>query len=164
MTRGVQWSPVPRTRSSHEFSESPDANFGFNGGTSNNRFASVPVDSEVRTSAPQRVANFGIGTLACFFVLIALLALAGCSHYLFAEREPWRRDAEIACLNTGAVKETAQRVRVSAISGLGICGMDYPIRVAAVGDSAPLAYSDEPPRPPGAIPGGAAPADVPPIV
>ena len=103
-------------------------------------------------------------SLVCFIVLIALIALAGCSHYLFAEREPWRHDAEIACLNTGAVKETPQRVRISAISGPGICGMDYPLRVAALGDNAPLAYDEEPPRPPGNIPTGAIPQDVPPIV
>src|SRR5215471_5947667 len=162
MTRGGQWSLVPRTRSSHEFSEPPDANFGFNGGTSNNRFASVLVDSEVRTSVPKRVTNFGIGTLAC--VLIALTALAGCSHFLFAEREPWRHDAEIACVNAGAVKETPQRVRISAISGPGICGMDYPIRVAALGDNSPLAYDETPPRPPAAIPGGSIPQDVPQVV
>jgi hypothetical protein len=103
-------------------------------------------------------------SLVCFIVLIALIALAGCSHYLFAEREPWRHDAEIACLNTGAVKETPQRVRISAISGPGICGMDYPLRVAALGDNAPLAYDAVPPRPPANIPTGALPQDVPPIV
>jgi hypothetical protein len=101
-------------------------------------------------------------SLVCFFFLVALIALAGCSHYLFAEREPWRHDAEIACLDTGAVKETPQRVRVSAISGPGICGMDYPLRVAALGDNPPLAYdSDPPPRPPGNIPTGALPPDMP---
>jgi len=103
-------------------------------------------------------------SLVCFILLIALIALAGCSHFLFAEREPWRRDAEIACLNTGAVKETPQRVRISAISGPGICGMDYPVRVAALGDNPPLAYDADPPRPPGNIPTGALPRDVPPIV
>jgi hypothetical protein len=103
-------------------------------------------------------------SLVCFILLIALIALAGCSHYLFAEREPWRRDAEIACLNTGAVKETPQRVRISAISGPGICGMDYPLRIAALGDSPPLAYDADPPRPPANIPTGALPRDVPPIV
>ena len=163
MTRGVQWSLVPRTRSPHTASELSDANFGFEGGTGKNR--SVLIDSEVRTSVPQRATNlFGIGTLACFLALIGLLALAGCSHFLFAEREPWRSDAEVACLNTGAVKETPQRVRVSAISGPGICGMDYPLRVAALGDNPPLAYGDEPPRPPAAVPGGAIAPDVPPIV
>src|SRR4029077_19743524 len=94
-------------------------------------------------------------SLVCFVVFIALLALAGCSHYLFAEREPWRHDAEIACINSGAVKDTPQRVRISSIGGPGICGMDYPIRVAALGDNPPLAYDAEPPRPPGAIPSGA---------
>jgi hypothetical protein len=94
-------------------------------------------------------------SLVCFVIFIALLALAGCSHYLFAEREPWRHDAEIACINSGAVKDTPQRVRISSIGGPGICGMDYPIRVAALGDNPPLAYDAEPPRPPGAIPSGA---------
>ena len=103
-------------------------------------------------------------SLVCFIVFIALIALAGCSHFLFAEREPWRHDSEIACLNTGAVKETPQRVRISAISGPGICGMDYPLRVAALGDNSPLAYDAEPPRPPGNIPTGALPQDVPPIM
>ena len=108
-------------------------------------------------------------SLVYILLLIALIALAGCSHYLFGEREPWRRDAEIACLNTGAVKETPQRVRISAISGPGICGMDYPLRIAALGDSPPLAYDADPPRPPANIPTGAVPRDalhqdVPPIV
>ena len=90
-------------------------------------------------------------------VVAALIALAGCSHYLFAEREPWRRDAEIACLNSGAVKESPERVRISAISGPGICGADFPLRVSALGDSAPLGYDDEPVRPPSAIPDAAMP-------
>ena len=90
-------------------------------------------------------------------VVAALIALAGCSHYLFAEREPWRRDAEVACLNSGAVKEGPERVRISAISGPGICGADYPLRVSALGDSAPLGYDDEPVRPPSEIPNAAMP-------
>src|SRR5208283_5783980 len=90
-------------------------------------------------------------------VVAALIALAGCSHYLFAEREPWRRDAEIACLNSGAVKESPERVRISAISGPGVCGADFPLRVSALGDSAPLGYDDEAVRPPSAIPSAAMP-------
>src|SRR3984885_7298447 len=86
------------------------------------------------------------------FVLVTLIALAGCSHYMFAEREPWRHDAEIACLNSGAVKESPTRVRISAISGPGMCGADYPLRVSALGESGPLGYNDEAPVPPGAIP------------
>jgi len=95
--------------------------------------------------------------LVSSIVLVALIALAGCSHYLMAEREPWRHDAELACLNSGAVKESPARVRIAAVSGPGACGMDYPLRVSALGDSAPLGYTDEPVTPPGSIPNGAMP-------
>ena len=91
-------------------------------------------------------------SLVCFLSFMALLALAGCGHFFFAEREPWRHDAEVTCLNSGAVKETPQRVRISSIDGPGACGMDFPIRVFELGDSAPLGYDDEPIRPPGDIP------------
>ena len=88
----------------------------------------------------------------------ALIALAGCGHYFNGgEREAWRHDAEVACLNSGAVKDGPERVRISAISGPGICGMDFPIRVSDIGESAPLGYDDEALRPPGAVPDGALP-------
>jgi hypothetical protein len=87
----------------------------------------------------------------------ALIALAGCSHYFYGEREAWRHDAEVACLNSGAVKEGPERIRISAINGPGICGADFPLRVTELGESAPLGYDDEPPRPPGAIPDRALP-------
>ena len=90
-------------------------------------------------------------------VLVALIGVAGCSRYLFAAREPWRRDAELACLNSGAVKETPSRVRVSSIDGPGICGISYPIKVSSLGDDAPLGYDDEPPRPPSNVPAGSMP-------
>ena len=90
-------------------------------------------------------------------LVAALAALAGCSHYLSGEREAWRGEAEAACLSSGAVSESAERVRVSAIEGPGICGADYPLRVSALGESAPLGYDDEPVRPPGAIPDAALP-------
>jgi hypothetical protein len=90
-------------------------------------------------------------------VVAALTALAGCSHYLSGEREAWRGEAEAACLDSGAVKESAERVRISAIEGPGICGADYPLRVSALGESAPLGYDDEQLRPPGAIPDAALP-------
>ena len=61
-------------------------------------------------------------------VLAALIAVAGCSHYLLAEREPWRHEAEVACLNSGVVERTPGRVRISAINGPGVCGMDYPLQ------------------------------------
>ncbi len=91
-------------------------------------------------------------------ILVALIALAGCSHYMLAEREPWRRDAELACLNSGAAKESPVRVRIAPIDGPGACGISYPLKISSLGDSPPLSYSDEPPTPPGSIP-NAAPAN-----
>jgi len=88
---------------------------------------------------------------------VALIALAGCSHYWLAEREPWRHEAEVACLNSGALREAPGRVRINAITGPGICGADYPLRVSMLGDSAPLGYDDEPLRPPSNIPESALP-------
>jgi hypothetical protein len=90
-------------------------------------------------------------------VVAALIALAGCSHYLSGERESWRHDAEITCLSSGGVKDGPERVQITAISGPGICGIDFPLRVSALGVSGPLGYDDEALRPPGAIPQGSLP-------
>ena len=88
--------------------------------------------------------------LVSSLVLVALVAVTGCSHYMLAERETWRHEAELTCLNSGAVNDTAGRVRIAAIEGPGACGIDYPLRVSALGESGPLSYDDEP-VPPGAI-------------
>jgi hypothetical protein len=81
----------------------------------------------------------------------ALGLLAGCGgHYLFAEREPWRHEAELQCINSGAVKEGPDRVRISPIEGPGVCGADFPLKVSSLGDSVPLGYDEL--RPPGSIP------------
>jgi hypothetical protein len=82
-----------------------------------------------------------------------LLALAGCSGSWFAEREPWRREAEEACLKSGSVREGPAVALLSPIQGPGICGADFPLKVAALGDGAPLGYADEV-RPPGLVPQG----------
>jgi hypothetical protein len=95
-----------------------------------------------------------IGSLAA----VVFIAVAGCSHNFYGgEREAWRRDAEVACVNSGAMKDGPERVRISAISGPGICGADFPIKISALGESGPLGYDDEPLRPPGAIPDGSVP-------
>jgi hypothetical protein len=80
-----------------------------------------------------------------------LVSLAGCGggFFQFAEREPWRAEAEIACLKSGAVKESADLVRIEPISGPGICGAEYPFKVAALGEStASVGFADESLRPP----------------
>jgi hypothetical protein len=83
-----------------------------------------------------------------------LVSLAGCGRGFFqsAEREPWRAEAEIACLKSGAIKETPDLVRISPISGPGVCGAEFPLKVAALGESSgSFGFADEVPRPPGAI-------------
>src|SRR3954463_1324590 len=91
--------------------------------------------------------------LVASFVLVSL---AGCGRGFFpsAEREPWRAEAELACLKSGAIKETADLVRVNPISGPGVCGAEYPLKVAALGESnSSFGFADEL-RPPAGIGGG----------
>ncbi len=84
-------------------------------------------------------------------VLGVLGVLAGCSGSMFfAEREPWRHDAELQCLATGMVKEGAGITRMQPIRGPGVCGADFPLKVSILGESAPLGYMDDL-RPPGDI-------------
>jgi Extensin-like protein C-terminus len=83
-----------------------------------------------------------------------LVSLAGCSRGLFQseEREPWRAEAEIACLKSGAVKESADVVRIDPISGPGVCGAEFPLKVAALGEnSSSFGFADDDLRPPGSI-------------
>ncbi|HET7850116.1 MAG TPA: extensin, partial [Pseudolabrys sp.] len=65
--------------------------------------------------------------------VFVLVALAGCGRGFmhFGEREPWRRDAEIACLKSGDVKLGAGAVQIKPIEGPGICGADFPLKVSA---------------------------------
>jgi hypothetical protein len=85
----------------------------------------------------------------------ALGLLAGCGGlHLFAEREPWRHEAELECMSSGAVKEGPGKVRISPIDGPGVCGADFPLKVSSLGDSVPLSYGDEL-RPPAAVPNAA---------
>jgi len=95
--------------------------------------------------------------LVGFVLLGSLGVLAGCSGGRFwAEREPWRREAEIACLNSGAVGEGAGKVRMAPISGPGACGADFPLKVSALGEGVPLAFGDDL-RPPSSIPSASLP-------
>jgi hypothetical protein len=83
-----------------------------------------------------------------------LVSLAGCGRGFFqsAEREPWRTEAEIACLKSGAVKENADLVRINPISGPGVCGAEYPLKVAALGEnSGSFGFADDSLRPPANI-------------
>ena len=68
-----------------------------------------------------------------------------------AEREPWRAEAEKACMKSGAVKETAELMRIDPISGPGACGAEFPLKVTALGEGGgSLGFADDL-RPPGSI-------------
>src|SRR3569623_1507596 len=84
---------------------------------------------------------------------LALVSLVGCGRGFFqAEREPWRAEAEAACLKSGAVKEGPDLVRIDPISGPGMCGAEFPLKVAAIGEaSASYGFADEELRPPGSV-------------
>ena len=52
-----------------------------------------------------------------------LVTLAGCGRGLVqfgGERAPWRHEAEVACLNSGTVKEGPGLVRITPIDGPGM--------------------------------------------
>src|SRR3954465_6132771 len=84
-----------------------------------------------------------------------LVSLAGCGRgFQSAEREPWRAEAEAACLKSGAVKESPELVRIDPISGPGACGAQFPLKVAALGEvSGSFGFADYL-RPPGNIGNG----------
>ena len=58
---------------------------------------------------------------------------------------------KLACLKSGAVKESPELVRIDPISGPGACGAQFPLKVAALGEgSGSFGFADEL-RPPGNI-------------
>src|ERR1700759_2777617 len=93
-----------------------------------------------------------------------LLTLAGCGRGFVqfgGDRAPWRHDAEVACLNSGTIKESAGIVKISPIEGPGMCGAAFPLKVSAFGENAALGYPEDPVRPPGSISSGARTASQP---
>src|SRR5260370_40756117 len=98
------------------------------------------------------VALFLVGSL----VLVALL---GCGRW-FEQRDPWRHDAEVECLQSGAVREGPGVTPMSPIAGPGGCGGDFPLKGAALGTRPAPGFADED-RPPGATPGPAPPPGCP---
>ena len=79
------------------------------------------------------MTNGGLYRVGPFVAVAGLLALlAGCGRFgVFEEREPWRAEAELQCLRSGAVKPSPVIQQLSAINGPGTCGIDHPFRVMA---------------------------------
>ena len=88
---------------------------------------------------------------------VVLLALAGCgrSFLQFGERAAWRHEAEVACLKSGAVKVGVGVEQMKPIEGPGMCGADFPLKVALLGESSAMGYADDL-RPPAGIPNASA--------
>ena len=84
---------------------------------------------------------------------LVLVSIAGCGRGFFntAEREPWRAEAEAACMKSGEVRESANVVRISPIAGPGACGAEFPLKVAALAETSTYGFADDL-RPPAAIP------------
>ncbi len=81
-----------------------------------------------------------------------LLALAGCGRsFLQGERAAWRHEAEVTCLKSGAVKIGVGVEQMQPIEGPGMCGADFPLKVALLGESTAMSYADDL-RPPEGIP------------
>jgi hypothetical protein len=91
------------------------------------------------------------GVAWCFVGSVVVLALAGCGRSWYEQREAWRREAELACLKSGAVREGPTIEALRPIDGPGVCGADFPLKVSALGSSQILGFADDP-RPPGLIP------------
>lgn len=78
----------------------------------------------------------------CLVALIvgafAVLA-SGCSQspYFVAEDEPWRKEAEMACLRSGAVSQSPFLVETrQSLGGPSVCGALHPLQMAASADGA----------------------------
>ena len=72
------------------------------------------------------------------FVALSLIGLGvtGCGLFRFEQREPWRAQAEEACLSQRLVQPSAYMALSSKIEGPGVCGMDYPFKVSAFNNGA----------------------------
>jgi hypothetical protein len=92
----------------------------------------------------RRAAWYCVGSLV-------LALLAGCGRSWLEQRDPWRHEAEVACMKSGAVREGPAIAQIRPIDGPGICGADFPLRVSALGHTSALGFADAP-RPPGLIP------------
>src|ERR687891_673709 len=71
------------------------------------------------------------GFVAFFALSLVGLGVTGCGLFRFEQREPWRLQAEEACLSQKLVTANAYMSLASSIDGPGACGMDYPFKVAA---------------------------------
>jgi len=85
------------------------------------------------------------GVVQYLVVPLVALGVFGCRVYDFAEREPWRNEAEQRCLAANPIRSSSYLEPASEI-GRGACGMTQPFKVAAIGDGT-LSGAREQPAP-----------------
>jgi hypothetical protein len=74
------------------------------------------------------------GVVAFSALALIGLGVTGCGLFRYEQREPWRLQAEEACLSQKLVTASAYMSRSSEVDGPGACGMSYPFKVTAFAD------------------------------
>jgi hypothetical protein len=72
------------------------------------------------------------GVVAFLALTLIGLGVTGCGLFRGEQREPWRAQAEEACLSQRLVQPSAYMSRSSPIEGPGACGISYPFKVTAL--------------------------------
>jgi hypothetical protein len=85
------------------------------------------------------------GVVPYLVVPLVALGVFGCRVYDFAEREPWRNEAEQRCLAANPIRASSYLEPTPEI-GRGACGMTQPFKVGAIGDGT-LSGAREQPAP-----------------
>src|SRR3989304_3179572 len=85
------------------------------------------------------------GVVPYLVVPLVALGVFGCRVYDFAEREPWRNEAEQRCLAANPLRASSYLEPAPEI-GRGACGMTQPFKVVAIGDGT-LSGAREQPAP-----------------
>jgi len=67
-------------------------------------------------------------------MMLIAVGLIGCGAFQFAQRDPWRDEAEQRCLASNPLRASAYLEPARDVGGPGVCGMMRPFRVAAIGD------------------------------
>ena len=75
-----------------------------------------------------------VAYLAVPALLLAGLGGCGLSIFSFEKREAWRADAEQICMASRPFRRDAYITQTRAIRDYGVCGMEKPLEVAALGD------------------------------
>jgi hypothetical protein len=83
-----------------------------------------------RPSVIFRSSSRRFAVAAATLALIGL-GMAGCGLFRGEQREPWRLQAEEACLASKQVKITSAVVTASPLDGPGACGISHPFKVSA---------------------------------